>query len=67
MGLKNRGVMMDHSLRSYLKRQSTEELETILNYVINNYVHSPENAVRIIIEILQEREKNAKQETISDR
>lgn len=59
--------MMDHSLRSYLKRQSTEELETILNYVINNYVHSPENAVRIIIEILQEREKNAKQETISDR
>lgn len=59
--------MMDHSLRSYLKRQSTEELETILNYVINNYVHSPKNAVRIIIEILQEREKNAKQETISDR
>lgn len=59
--------MMDHSLRSYLKRQSTEELEAILNYVINNYVYSPENAVRIIIEILQEREKNAKQETISDR
>ncbi len=58
---------MDHSLRSYLERQSTEELESILSYVINNYVYSPENTVRIIIEILQEREKNAKQETISDR
>lgn len=37
---------MDHSLRGYLERRSTEELETILNYVVNNYVHRTEDAVR---------------------
>lgn len=58
--------MMDHSLRSYLERQSTEELEAILNYLINNYVHTPEDAVNAIIAILEKREKDRKREMISE-
>ena len=53
---------MDHSLRGYLERRSTEELDAILNYVVNNYVYSPEDTVRTIIAILEEREKDIKQE-----
>ena len=52
--------MMDFSLRGYLERRSTEELNAILNYVVNNYVYDPEDAVRMIIEILENREKDIK-------
>ncbi len=52
--------MMDYSLRGYLERRSTEELDAILNYVVNNYVYDPEDAVRMIIEILEDREKDIK-------
>ena len=53
-------LMMDFSLRGYLERRSTEELNAILNYVVNNYVYDPEDAVRMIIEILENREKDIK-------
>lgn len=53
---------MDHSLRGYLERRSTEELDAILDYAVNHYVHRPEDAVRVILSILEEREKNKKQE-----
>jgi hypothetical protein len=53
---------MDHSLRGYLERCSTKELDAILNYVVNNYVCSPEETVRTIIAILEEREKDIKEE-----
>lgn len=49
---------MEYSLRGYLERRSTEELDAILNYVVNNYVYDPEDVVRMIIEILEEREKD---------
>ena len=48
---------MDHSLRKYLERRATEELDTILNYVVNNYTYRPEEAVRTIVMILEERER----------
>lgn len=53
---------MDQSLRAYLERRSTEELDAILNYLVNNYVYRPEDAVRTIIAILEKREKDTKQE-----
>lgn len=58
---------MDHSLRGYLERRSTEELDTILSYVVNNYVYKPEETAREIIAILQQREKNMKQEVTPER
>lgn len=55
-------LMMDYSLRGYLERRSTEELDAILNFVVNNYGYATEGAVRMIIEILEEREKHIKPE-----
>ena len=48
---------MDYSLRGYLERRSTEELDIILVYAINNNIVKPEDTVKMIIEILEEREK----------
>lgn len=53
---------MDHSLRGYLERRSTEELDAILNYVVNHYAHQPEETVQMILSILEEREKDIKKE-----
>ena len=49
---------MDISLRGYLERQSTEELRAILNYLVNNYEYAHEEGVRMVIAILEEREKD---------
>jgi hypothetical protein len=49
---------MDHSLRGYLERRSTEELRAILNYLVYNYKSTPEEAVNMTISILEEREKD---------
>ena len=57
---------MDHSLRGYLKRRSTEELDMILDYIVNNYVYEPETVVRMILEILEEREKAVQQQNNTD-
>lgn len=53
---------MDHSLRGYLERRSTKELDAILNYVVSNYIYKPEETVRMILQILEEREKDIKPE-----
>ncbi len=58
---------MNHSLRKYLERRSTKELDAILRYLVNNYVYRPEDAVREIVAILEEREKDIKPETTPDR
>lgn len=47
---------VDHSLRGYLHGLSTEELDTIFNYLVCNYRYTPEEAVLTIISILEERE-----------
>ena len=52
--------MKDHSLRGYLERRSTEELDAILNYVVNQYAQQPEETVQVILSILEEREKDIK-------
>ena len=54
------GVSMDHSLRGYLKQRTTEELDAILNYIVNNYTRTPEETMGTIISILEEREKDRK-------
>ena len=48
---------MDHSIRGYLERRSTEELDVILNFVAANYEYASDETVRTIIAILREREK----------
>lgn len=49
----------DHSIRGYLERKSTPELEGILNYIINGgNVVDPGDGVRMILEILYERDKD---------
>lgn len=53
---------MDHSLRGYLERRSTDELDAILNYLVNNYVYDTEEAVKTVLAVLQEREKDIKRE-----
>lgn len=53
---------MDHSLRGYLERRSTDELDAILNYLANNYVYDTEEAVKTVLAVLQEREKDIKRE-----
>ena len=49
---------MEYSLQRYLEQRSTEELNMILNYLVNNYMHKPDDGVRMILAILQEREKD---------
>ena len=53
---------MDHSLRSYLERHSTEELDAILKYIVNNDVYGQDEVVRTILAIIEEREKDIKPE-----
>jgi len=57
---------MDHSLRGYLERRSTEELRAILNYLVYNYKSTPEEAVNMTISILENREKDSKSEISPD-
>lgn len=47
--------MEDHSLSGYLKRRSTKELETILQYCLQgeNYIHYA-HTIKEILRILQE-------------
>ena len=49
---------MDRSLQEYLEQRSTEELDVILNYMVNNYAYHPEETVSTITAILEEREKD---------
>ena len=49
---------MEYSLQGYLAQRSTEELNMIRNYLVNNYMHKPDDGVRMILAILQEREKD---------
>ena len=50
---------MDHSLRSYLERQPTERLDTILQDCLEQEdLWNYEETVRLILAILWEREKN---------
>ena len=58
--------MMDHSLRRYLERRSTEELDKILEYVVHNYVYEPGEVVKTIFAILEEREKDNKSEITTE-
>lgn len=53
---------MAHSICSYLKRCSTEELDAILNYIVNNDVYGQDEVVRTILAIIEEREKDIKPE-----
>ena len=50
---------MDHSLRGYLERQSTEQLDTILQDCLEQKdIWNYEETIRLILAILWEREKN---------
>lgn len=55
---------MDHSLQGYLRRQTTESLQAMLQYCMRkeNY-ENYRDAVLAILKVLQEREK---QETEKD-
>lgn len=55
--INNNCVHMQQQLRDYMERQSTEALDIILQYVVNNYTYAPEKVVQTILEILEEREK----------
>ena len=57
---------MDHSLREYLERRSTEELDVILNFVANNYEYAADETVKMIVAILEERESGIKRECTSE-
>ena len=57
---------MEHSLKSDLARQSTEELDIILNYCLQQEQLSDyEHVIRLILEILWEREKDELEEKVS--
>lgn len=50
---------MDHSLRGYLERQSTEQLDTILqNSLKQEDIWNYEETIQLILAILWEREKD---------
>jgi hypothetical protein len=50
---------MDHSIRSYLERQTTEQLDTILHDCLEQKdLWNYEETIRLIFAILWEREKN---------
>ena len=53
---------MDYSLRGYLEQRSTEELDVILNFAVNNYEYEAGETVRTIIAILEERELGIKRD-----
>lgn len=50
---------MDHSLRGYLSRRTTEELDQILNKCLENYeLDLNKDVIRMILDILRKREMN---------
>ena len=50
---------MEYSLQSYLARQSTEELDRILNYCLQQeQLYDYEHVIRLVLEILWKREKD---------
>lgn len=48
---------MEESLYDYMKRQSTQVLDSILDHVVHNYTYAPEDVVRTVLAVLAEREK----------
>lgn len=53
--------MMDHSLWGYLERRSTKELYVILHYVNNSDSPIAEDAKKMVLAILEERERGTEQ------
>ena len=55
---------MDHSLRGYLSRRTTEELDQILNKCLENYeLDLNKDVIRMILDILRKREMNTGKDT----
>ncbi|MBQ7340940.1 MAG: hypothetical protein IJW41_02065 [Oscillospiraceae bacterium] len=52
---------MDHSLRGYLERRSTKELYVILHYVSSSDSPIAEDAKKMVLAILEERERGTEQ------